>query len=144
MQSIKRKKNGFTLTEAILAMVILGVASVIVVLPFSTGAVMQAEGVNRTIGANLASELMERVSNTPFDEIVTTFNGYSESEGGLKDIRNELFNSSNYEHFSRDVSCSYAYVPQESGEKESRYILVTVRAYYQGSEIATINKLISR
>jgi hypothetical protein len=118
-------------------------ASVIMVLPFSTGAAIQAEGVNRTIGANLASELMEKVVNTSFEQIVDNYDGYSEPEGGLKDFQGQLYNSSNYEGFSRDVSCDYVYVPQESGDKEAKYILITVRVYYQGGQITAIHKLIS-
>ncbi|MHC4132608.1 MAG: type IV pilus modification PilV family protein [Planctomycetota bacterium] len=144
MLVLNRNEGGFTLTEAILAMVILGVASVILVLPFSTGAAIQAEGVNRTIGANLASELMEKVISTSFEQIVTSFDGYSEPEGGLKDFQGQLYNSSNYEHFSRDVSCNYVYVPQESGDKEANFILITVNVYYQGGQIAAIHKLISK
>jgi prepilin-type N-terminal cleavage/methylation domain-containing protein len=144
MLTFNKKEDGFTLTEAILAMVILGISSVIVLLPFSTGAAIHAEGVHRTLAANLASELMEKVTNTAFEQVVTTFDGYSEPEGGLRDCHGQLYNSSNYENFSRNVSCNYVYVPQESGDKESNYILVLVRVYYQGGEIATIHKLISK
>jgi prepilin-type N-terminal cleavage/methylation domain-containing protein len=144
MLAQNRNENGFTLTEAILAMVILGVASVIVILPFSTGAVLQAEGINQTIAANLASELMEKVTNTSFEQILTTFDGYSEPEGGLKDFQGQIYNSSNFKYFSRDVSCNYVYVPQESGDKEVKYILITVRVYYQNGQIAEIHKLISK
>ncbi|MHC5074730.1 MAG: hypothetical protein ACYTFE_07875, partial [Planctomycetota bacterium] len=63
---------------------------------------------------------------------------------GLRDCQGQLYNSSNYEGFSRDVSCNYVYVPQESGDKESNYILVLVRVYYLGGEIAAIHKLISK
>ncbi|MHC4271252.1 MAG: type IV pilus modification PilV family protein [Planctomycetota bacterium] len=144
MLALNRKENGFTMTEAILAMVILGIASVIVILPFSTGAAIQAEGLHRTIGANLASELMEKVTNTSFGDIVTTYDGYSEPEGGLKDFDGQLYSGSNYEHFNREVSCDYVYVPQESGDKEAKYILITVRVYYQGGQIAAIHKLLSK
>ncbi|MHC4293267.1 MAG: type IV pilus modification PilV family protein [Planctomycetota bacterium] len=144
MYFLNRKKDGFTMTEAILAMVILGIASAIVVLPFSTGAAIQAEGLHRTIGANLASELMEKVTNTSFEQIITNYDGYSEPEGGLKDFEGQLYNSSNYKYFSRDVSCNYVYVPQESGDKESKYVLITVRVYYQSGQIAAIHKLISK
>jgi prepilin-type N-terminal cleavage/methylation domain-containing protein len=139
-----RKACGFTLAEAMIALVILGIAAAVTILPFTTGAALQAEGLHRTIGANLASELMEKVANTSYEQLIATYDGYSEPEGGLKDCQGQLYNSSNYEHFSRDVSCSYVYVPQESGEKESKFVLVAVRVYYQGSEIAAIHKLISK
>jgi len=144
MRTIEKKENGFTLAEAILAVLILGIASVIVVLPFSKGAAIQKEGIHRTIAANLASELLEKIAYTECEQIVTNFDGYSEAEGGLVDCRGRLYTASNYNGFSRDASCDYVYVPQQGGDKVPNFILVTVRVCYHGSEIAEIHKLISK
>lgn len=136
-------RRGFTLAEAMMAVVVLGIASASVLLPFISGAAVRAEGINRTLAARLASDLMEEIVNTPFDQIVSSYDGYSESQGQVKDAAGVVFVDPNYTRFSRDVSCQYVYVPQESGAEDPKYIRVTVQMYYDGREIATINRLVS-
>ena len=145
--SRKRYKNkrqkGFTLTEAMLATVVLGVAAAGILLPFSSGATIQAEGMRRTLGVKLASDLMQEIVNTSYSQIVTNYGSYSEAEGQVKDANGVVFTDKNYARFSRNSVCSYVYVPQESGTTASKYILVTLRVYYAGNEIVMINRLIS-
>jgi prepilin-type N-terminal cleavage/methylation domain-containing protein len=134
-------RKGFTLAEAMMATVVLGIAATGVLLPFTSGAAVRAEGMRRTLGAKLASDLMEEIVNTPFEEIVIGY--YSEAQGQIRDASGVVFTDSNYANLSRDSSCAYAYVPQESWSGAFKFILVTVRVYYRGKEIATINRLIS-
>jgi hypothetical protein len=134
---------GFTLAEAMMATVVLGIAATGVLLPFTSGAAVRAEGMRRTLGAKLASDLIEEIVNTPFEQIVAGYDGYSETEGQIRDASGVLFADSNYARFSRDSICDYVYVPQESGAGVSKYIRITVRVYYSGKEIATINRLVS-
>ena len=136
-------RQGFTLAEAMMAVVVLGIASASVLLPFVSGSAVRAEGINRTLAARLASDLMEEIVNTPFDQIVSSYDGYSEPQGQVKDAAGVVFVDPNYTRFSRDVSCQYVYVPQESGAEDPKYIRVTVQMYYDGREIATINRLVS-
>ena len=60
-------RDGFTLVEATLAMVVLSMAAAGVLLPFADGASVQAEGLHRSLAASLANELLERIISTPFD-----------------------------------------------------------------------------
>ena len=53
-----------------MATVALSIAAAGVLLPFASGARVRAEGMNRTLGAKLASELMEEIVSTPFDRIM--------------------------------------------------------------------------
>jgi len=126
-----------------MATVVLGIAATGVLLPFTSGAVVRAEGMRRTLGAKLASDLIEEIINTPFDQIVAGYDGYSEAEGQVRDTSGVVFTGSNYARFSRDSICDYVYVPQESGAGVSKYIRITVRVYYSGKEIAVINRLVS-
>ncbi len=135
-------RRGFTLAEAMMAMVVLGIAATGMLLPFTSGAAVRAEGMRITLGAKLASNLMEKIVNTPFDQIVADYDGYSEAEGLVKDAGGAVFTDSYYVRFSRDSSCDYVYVPQESGSGTSKFILVTVRVYYNGKKIAAINRLV--
>ena len=139
----RRKQNAFTLAEAMIAMVVLSMAAASVLLPFSSGAAVQVEGMRRTLGANLASHLIEKIIDTPFEDIINDYDGYSEAQGQIKDAEDEIFTDSNYTNFSRNVTCKCVYVPQESGTLTPKYILVTVQVDYSGKPIATINRLIS-
>ena len=137
-------KQGFTLTEAMMAVVVLGIAAASLLIPFISGAAVRAEGINRTLAARLASDLMEEIVNTPFDQIVGSYDGYSEPQGQVKDAAGIVFTDSNYARFSREVSCQDVYVPQESGTESPKYIRVTIQMNYDGRQIATINRLVSK
>ena len=127
-----------------MAVTVLGIAAAGVLLPFAGGARVRAEGAHKTLGVKLASDLMEEIVNTPFDQIIALYDGYSEPQGQVKDAAGEVFADSNYANFGRDVSCEYVYVPQESGVEDPKFIRVTVRSNYGGRVIATVNRLVSR
>jgi len=127
-----------------MAVTVLGIAAAGVLLPFAGGARVRAEGVRKTLGAKLASDLTEEIVNTPFEEMVALYDGYSEPQGQVKDAAGQVFTDSNYANFGRDASCEYVYVPQESGSEAPKFIRVTVRAYYSGRVIATMNRLVSK
>jgi prepilin-type N-terminal cleavage/methylation domain-containing protein len=137
-------RRGFTLAEAMIATVVLGIAAAGVLLPFTSGAAARAEGMRATLGAKLASDLMEEIVNTPFEQIVASYNGYSEAEGQVKDAGGVVFADPYYARFSRNSICDYVYVPQESGAGASKFIRVTVRVYYSSKEIAIIHRLVSK
>jgi len=137
-------RRGFSLAEAMMATVILGIAAAGVLLPFTSGAAVRAEGMRRTLAANLAGDLMEQVVNTPFEDVVDTYDGYSEAQGQVRDLSGVIFTGSNYARFGRDVSCVYVYMPQESGVAEPEFIRVTVWVYYSGNEIVSINRLMGK
>jgi hypothetical protein len=139
----RKNREGFTLAEAIIATVVLGIAAAGVLLPFTSGVSVRAEGEHRTLGAKLASDLMEEIIKTPFDQIIASYN-YTESQGQVKDANGVVFTDSSYARFSREVTCVEVYVPQESGTGEAKFIRATVRVYYNGREIAIINRLISK
>ena len=141
VKSIYLGRRGFTLAEAMMATVVLGIAAAGVLLPFTSGATLRAEGMRRTLAAKLAGDLMEKIVSTPFEDVADTYDGYSEAQGQVKDVYGVVFTGSNYAKFSRDVSCAYVYVPQESGTVP-KFIRVTVRVYYSGREVVSINRLV--
>jgi hypothetical protein len=126
-----------------MATVVLGIAAAGVLLPFTSGARVLAEGMRRTLGVKLASDLLQEIVNTPFDQIVAVYGAYSEAEGQIKDSGGVVFTDSNYARLSRNSICNYVYVPQESGTGVSTFILVTVRVYYGGNEIVVVKRLVS-
>jgi prepilin-type N-terminal cleavage/methylation domain-containing protein len=138
------KRRGFTLAESLMAVVVLGIAAAGVLLPFTGGARVRAEGVRRTLAVKLASDLTEEIINTPFDEVLATYGDYSESQGQVKDADGVVFTDANYANYSRNAGCEMVYVSQESGDEDAIFILATVRVYYSGRLIATVNRLISK
>jgi len=140
---LRRTHKGFSLAEAMMAVVVLGIAAAGVLLPFTSGAAARTEGTRRTLAAKLASDLIEEIISRPFGQIVVDYDGYAEPQGQVKNAGGVVFTDSNYVKFSRDVSCEYVYVLQESGAADPQFILVTVRVYYSGREIAAINRLVS-
>ena len=134
-----RTNKGFTLAEAMLAMVVLALAVTAVLLPFTAGAAIQTEGMHKTLSAKLASDLMEEIINTPAAQITSKYNGYTEPQGHIKKADGTDFTDLNYAKFSRTVTCVQLTAPAGAN-----FILATVRVYYNGREMAAVNRLISQ
>ncbi len=141
-----KNQKGFSLAEAMIATVVLGIAAAGVLLPFTSGAVMRAEGMRRTLAAKLASDLMEEIIRTEFDQIIGKYGTHTEPRGHIMKDFDTLakFTDPMYANFSRDASCVYVYVPQESGAGEFKFIRATVRVKYNGGEIVSLRRLISK
>jgi prepilin-type N-terminal cleavage/methylation domain-containing protein len=139
------RRSGFTLVEATMAMVLLGMAAAGVLLPFSHGAAAQAEGGRMTLAAQLADDLMERIVATAPSQLVSAWNGYSEAQGQVKDASGVVFTDPIYAPFARTVACcDYVYVSQQSGMLPPNLLLARVQVSYQGREIAALSRLISK
>lgn len=126
-----------------MAVLVLGIAAAGVLLPFTSGAAIRAEGTHRTLAAKLASDLMEEIVAADVTSIVSNFN-YTEPAGNVTDANGVIFTDPGYARYSRTVSCEDVFVDQESGTEQPKFILATVQVYYNGQEIAVINRLISR
>lgn len=137
-------RRGFTLAEAMLATVLLGMAAAGVLLPFAGGAAVQAEGVRRTLGTRLANDLIERIVSTPFDDIVDVYGTHVESQGQVQDASGTPYTDSMYADYSRQARCEYVYVPPQSDDAQPGFVLATVRVAHQGRNVATIYRLISK
>ena len=139
-----RHKNhkGFSLAEALIATTILSMAAAGVLLPFTSGASVQAEGNRQTLASSLASELMETIVSTPFDQIISDYSSCTESMGGMENGLGVKYTAANYDGVSRQATCQYVYVPQENGLVSPQFILATVRVYYNNKEVAVLNRLI--
>ena len=141
----RRARSGFTLPEATMALVILGIAAAGVLLPFAGGAAVQAEGVHRTLGTELANDLMERIIATSYGQIVADWNGYAEAQGQVKDANGVVFTDPIYAKYSRNVACDYVYVQQQSGPPLTpNFLFVTVKVERQGRQIAALSSLVSQ
>ena len=162
-------RRGFTLAEAMMAVVVLGIAASSLLLPFMSGAAVRAEGINRTLAARLASDLMEEILRRPFHDPngseydyspgpdaggtgfsaydnIYDFHGYTEAQGQVKDAAGVAFTDPRYSNFSRNVICEYVTVPpqpEESDPAKCEFIRITVQVDYSGKQMATIVRLVS-
>jgi Tfp pilus assembly protein PilV len=144
-QTLGKKAGGFTLAEAMIATVVLGIAAAGVLMPFVAGARARAEGQRRTLAAKLAGDLMERIIATDFDDIVSTYGSYNEAQGQVKDMTDAVFTDPVYANYSRQANCVYVFVePLSSDDEEYFFIRATVKVYYLGRETASVSRLISK
>lgn len=127
-----------------MATVVLGFAAAGVMLPFSSGASVQAEGVRLSLAAGLAGDLVEEIAAGDFDQIIGLYDECAEAEGDLEKSSGVVYSDSSYLGLSRESECSYVYVGQQSGLSSPDFILVTVRVYYKGRELIELNRLICR
>ncbi len=144
LERVRNNSKGFTLAEAMVAVVVLSIAAAGLLLPFVVGTKVRLEGQGLTLGANLASELMEKIVSTPYDDVISTYNGYSEAQGQVKDVTGAVFTDPMYSQYSRQATCQYVYVSQESGSDDAMFILANVKVFIRGREIADISRLISK
>ena len=159
-------RRGFTLIEAMMAVMVLGIAAASVLLPFISGAAVRAEGINRTLAARLASDLMEQILRLPFHDPdggssvgpepgetgpssfdnIDDYHGYTESQGQVKDAAGVVFTDSVYANFSRNVTCEYVYVPPQQAESDPskcEFIRVKVQVNQSGKQMAAVVRLVS-
>ena len=123
-----------------MAVVILGFASAAIVLPITSGASLTQEGSHRTLAANLASDLIEQVINTPFDQILSTYGDYTESRGQMTRADGSCFTQPVYSRFSRKAICSN----WPMNNPQDYLVLITVKIFYDGKELAQIRRLKGR
>jgi len=134
MANPQRKTNGFTLAEAMIAMVILATAAAAVSLPFSAGAAAHSEGAKQTVAAQLAAELLERLKNESFD-MLWIYDGYVESKGSLFDANWQIYTDPAYSRFWRRTTCTDALV----GGRSLKW--VTAYVHYDDNEVLRMSAL---
>lgn len=122
-----------------MALVLLVVAAAGVLLPFGGAANEQAQGARETLAAQLASELLEKIAACPFDLIVSTYNGYTENKGGLRDSAGQVrANNGVYTGFSRYAVCE----PVTAASVDM--IRVTVVVLHDGAEVTRLTTLVGK
>lgn len=138
------REKGFTLAEAMLATVVLGIAAAGVLLPFMAGTSLRAEGRHKTLAAKLAADLIEQIVSTDPNQIIAAWDGFNEDPGQVTAAAGNVFTDSAYSLFGRNASCSEVWLAQESDNDEPVFIRATVKVYYNGRETASISRLIAK
>jgi prepilin-type N-terminal cleavage/methylation domain-containing protein len=138
------KSKAFTLIEAMIALVIFSIVVTGLILPFASSMTVQQQGCSQTLAVKLACDLVEEIINTDFDQIISTYNGYSEEKGQIKNASGAVFSDSMYADFSREAICEYVYMPPQTDAGAPNYIRITVRVYQNGLKLAEVVRLKSR
>jgi prepilin-type N-terminal cleavage/methylation domain-containing protein len=136
--------RGFTLIEALIALVILGIAAAGLILPFASSAAVQEQGCSRTIAAKLACDLTEQIIAADFNQIVPTYGSYNEPKGQVKNAAGVVFTDSMYADFSRQAVCEYIYMPQQQSFGAYNFIRITVKVYQNDLKLAEVVRLKSK
>ena len=126
-----------------MSLTVLSVAATGVLIPFSNAANIHAEGTRRTLTSKLASELLEEICATDYDNIIGRWHGYSEAEGHIR-LAGYLveFAGDEYKYFSRSATCVVARIGSGSN-RTTLGIWVTVVVNYHGREITRMSTLVS-
>ena len=141
---MKKYRHGFTLIEAMLASVILVVAAGAILVSFTAGATSSAYSERLSLSFNLASNLMEEIIASDYDNIILNYDGYTESSGAIKSANGEVIVSSGYANFSRSVACHEIYLEGQNALSSPPVILVKVMVAYKGRELVTIEEIKGR
>jgi prepilin-type N-terminal cleavage/methylation domain-containing protein len=134
-------RKGFTLIEAMMAMVLLGIATSSVLLPFASGAALHVESARITLAANVASDLLEEIVNTNYDDL-WIYETTPEFEGYLMDASGNIFSDPAYAGFSRFTSCQPHPIPGINAAVEMTW--VTVYVYDNDVQTVKMSVLVSR
>jgi len=130
-----------------MATVVLSIAAAGILLPFSSGAAVRAEGNRRALASILAADLMEEIIGMGFEQIIAACDEYVEtveSQGHIEGADGVEFTDSKYAKFSRTASWKYKFMPEASEAASARFILVTVKVYYSGKEIVKVDRLVGK
>ena len=140
------KNEGFTLVEALLALVILMIAAAGLILPFASSTVTSQRGCSQTIAAKLASDRIEQIisDDNDFSQIVASYN-YTEQKEHIKNAAGADFTDPMYADFSRGAVCEEVFMPQQdSSFGTAKFIRITVKVYQNGLELAEVTRLKSK
>lgn len=127
-----------------MALTVLSVAATGVLIPFSNAASVHAEGMRRTLSAKLASDLVEEICATDYNNIIDTWDGYSEAEGHITMAGSSVeFTGDAYKFFSRSATCVTASIGSgDDATTLGRWVTVVVD--YHGMEIISLSTLVSK
>jgi len=158
-------RRGFTLTEALLAAVVLAMAISAITMPFAAAARNEQVDARRTLSASLAREMMEEILTKPFDDPdgagalgpepgetrwvsstkydnIDDYQGYTESAGEITDFENEVINCPAAVGLSREVSTEYVYLTGQDISQDPTFIRITVVVKHQGNPLVTLTRLV--
>ena len=146
MESIHIHNRAFTLAEAMIALVILSLATASLILPFASSAAVEQQGCKQTIASKLACDLIEQILADPnnFSQIAADYDNYAETQGQVKDANGIIFSGLMYADLSRNSDCNYVYMPQQTNFGTPNFLKITVKVYQNGLKLSEVTRLKSK
>lgn len=155
-------RKGVTLTEALLASVILAAAVLAIIWPFVAANQAQAQAIQKTHGAALAEELMEEILAKPFDDPqgsstpgpedgesdrsrfdnADDYHKYTEAAGQMQALDGSAIRGTWVDGLSRSVTAQYVYLDGQDTTQPPSVLRVIVRVRRGGDELAVLTRLI--
>ncbi len=155
-------EHGFTLIEALLAIVVLAMAITAITMPFTVGAQNEQEDARRTLALSLAQEMMEEILAQPFEDPhgssnpgpeagessralfdnIDDYDGYVETDGNISDIDGEKMDDQTADGMSRHSSAEYVYVSGQDTSDDPTFIRVMVEIQYRGKPMVVLTRLV--
>jgi prepilin-type N-terminal cleavage/methylation domain-containing protein len=132
-----KRQSGFTLIEAMMAVVILAVAASGISMAFAAAGATQAEAQRQILASRMAADLMEQIVSIGYDQIKIDYVGKTSSQTAENmECTGDMYNG---------LSCTVEEckeIPVPDGSHVVNLIQVTVTAKYKNQEITRITTLI--
>ncbi len=141
---MKKNRHGFTLMEAMLASVILVVAAGAILVSFTAAATSREYSERLRLSFNLATNLMEEILASDYDDVILNYDGYTEPSGAIKSSNGHVIVFPEYANFSRSVACHEIYLEGQNALSSPPVILIKVMVAYNGKELLTIKEIKGR
>jgi len=158
----KKSKKGFTLTEALLAAVVLSMAITGIVMPFTAGAQNEQNDARGTLAVALGQEMMEEILAKPFRDPqgssgpgpepgentrnrfdnIDDYDGYSEFDGELVGFNGTAIDGPAAVGLSRHVTAAYVYVAGQDTSGDATFIRIKVEVKYRNQPVVTLTRLV--
>lgn len=136
-------RSGFTLVEAMMAMVVLALAVTGVLLPYSSAASVHAEGSRQTLASKLAADLVEEIVLSLESGNSYFLTPFYEAEGEVTKYEGEgSYSGEVYKYFSRESNCQRMVIGTGRNVTELG-TCVTVTVSFDGREMVTLKTLVS-
>lgn len=156
-----RRRNGFTLAEALIAATVLAVAVTAITMPFTAAAQNQLDDARLTLAGSWGQGLMEEILDKPFDDPdgpsdpgpesgettrskfdnIDDYHGFSESPGQMTVPGGQVVADPAAEGLSRAVTAEYVYVAGQDTSAPPDFIRVIVTVRYASTTLVTLTRL---
>ncbi|MFA7237035.1 MAG: hypothetical protein WC058_09240 [Phycisphaeraceae bacterium] len=134
--------SGFTLLEVLVSAVILTATTAAIVMPFSLAAEQQQLDARRTVAAELATQMLERLATLTHTERLT-YNGRNESGLAITGIDGQPLNDETLVGFTLGVGSVEIALPlgTETADDAPKYCRATATVTFAGMAPVTLGRL---
>ena len=157
-----RRRNGFTLIEALLAISLLAMGITAITVPFTAVAQNEVEDASQCLAGTLASEMMEEILSKPFDDPqgdsvagpevgesnrgnfdnMDDYHGYVEAAGSITDAFGSVVSDPAAYNLSRHVDVDYVWVSGQDTEATPTFLRITIEMQQSDQPLLHVTRLV--